>query len=67
MAHERVYFDLKTNTRYTVLKKGYNISNNEKYIYLKRINDEIGTGPQVLQFSVRFFDLLIIKGDFITI
>ena len=60
----KIYLDNKTGTRYQVYNKGYEVSNNTKYIYLIRLNLDLGNGPKFLQFSYDFFDTLILKGEF---
>jgi len=47
-----------------VWNKGYEVTNNTKYIKLKRINFDPGNGSKFLQFSYDFFDTLILKGEF---
>jgi len=58
------YIDVKTNTVYIIGHKDYAESNNTKYLYLKKTKGENGNGPEELQFSVDFFEKLILRGEF---
>lgn len=61
------YYDTKTQTHYLIYKKGYEISNNAKYIYLRRVPKDEGFGAAMLQFSIDYFENLILSGEFILI